>query len=57
MTKQKDVYNRLKEAISLLRRWDETIIPPYIWCEPGEDYDLPLDTQEFLIGKDTKPET
>jgi len=35
-------------AINLLKRWANVDIPDIIWTEPGEDYLLPLDTQEFF---------
>jgi hypothetical protein len=38
----------LRKAIILLERWNEVEIPSHIWTNPGEDYTLPLDTQEFL---------
>jgi len=44
-TKLKKKYN---EAIELLRRWSDADVPDNIWCQPGEDYMLPLDTQIFL---------
>jgi len=44
-TKLKKKYN---EAIELLKRWHDADIPDDTWCQPGEDYMLPLDTQIFL---------
>ena len=38
----------MEEAIGLLRRWNAVTIPSEVWTDPGEDYDLPIDTQAFL---------
>jgi len=35
-------------AIALLGRWNRAEVPDTIWSEPGEDYLLPTQTQEFL---------
>jgi len=35
-------------AIALLGRWNMVEIPDTMWSEPGEDYYLPIQTQEFL---------
>lgn len=49
--------NKLKEAIKLLRRWDNADVPDTIWSEPGADYLLPIETNVFLgeVDKETKP--
>jgi len=40
---------KLREASKLLERWLKIEIPPSFWCQPGEDYILPSDTQLFLF--------
>lgn len=43
--------NKIKEgakALDLLKRWARVDVPYTVWSEPGEDYELPLDTQLFL---------
>lgn len=39
---------KFESAVELLKRWDEVNIPAEVWTEPGEDYELPGDTQSFL---------
>ena len=43
-----EIEKKYNKAIELLKRWQDVIISADVWTSPGEDYLLPLDTQEFL---------
>ena len=43
-----EIEKKYNKAIELLKRWQDVIIPANVWTNPGEDYLLPIDTQEFL---------
>lgn len=47
-------FERLTLAVDLLKRWNKAEVPDTMWTEPGEDYLLPIETQEFLADEDSR---